>query len=73
MNVAEMIVFEKDPAFVFTDFENKRLRVAVYARVSTDSAEQETSFELQTEYYRKFVGEHPTWTLVDVYADEGVT
>ena len=73
MSTPEMILFEKDPAYVFTDFENKRMRVAAYARVSTDSAEQETSFELQTGYYRKFVGEHPTWTLVDVYADEGLS
>ena len=45
-------------------------RVAVYARVSTESEEQETSFEAQQAHYRSVVAAHPDWTLVDIYADE---
>jgi predicted site-specific integrase-resolvase len=32
-----------------------RRRVAIYARVSTDSDEQFTGFEAQIDYYTKFV------------------
>ncbi len=48
-------------------------RVAVYARVSTDSVQQTSSYELQKNYYEDFVTRHPNWTLVDIYADEGIS
>lgn len=34
-------------------------RVAVYVRVSTDNLGQETSYELQKNYYEEFVLKHP--------------
>ncbi len=48
-------------------------RVAVYARVSTDNIQQTTSYELQKKYYEDFVIRHPNWTLVKIYADEGIS
>ena len=48
-------------------------RVAVYARVSTDNLQQTSSYELQKNYYTDFVSQHPNWTLVDIYADEGIS
>lgn len=48
-------------------------RVAVYARVSTESVSQTNSFELQKKYYEDFVVRHPKWTLVKIYADEGIS
>lgn len=48
-------------------------RVAVYARVSTDNVQQTTSYELQKKYYEDFVVHHPNWTLVKIYADEGIS
>lgn len=48
-------------------------QVAVYVRVSTDDIRQTTSFELQKKYYEEFVRRHPNWTLVKVYADEGIS
>lgn len=48
-------------------------RVAVYARVSTDNVAQTTSYELQRKYYEEFVTRHPNWTLVHIYADEGIS
>ena len=48
-------------------------RVAAYARVSTDSDEQFTSFEAQVKYYTNQITGNPDWTMVDVYCDEGVT
>lgn len=50
-----------------------KLRVAAYCRVSTDSDEQELSFESQNQYYRNYINEHPDYTLVEVYADEGIS
>ncbi len=51
----------------------KARRVAGYARVSTDSDEQFTSFEAQVEYYTKKIQENPEWTFVSVYTDEGIS
>ena len=48
-------------------------RVAAYARVSTDHAEQETSLTAQTDYYRKKILEHPGWELVGIYVDDGIS
>ena len=48
-------------------------RVAIYVRVSTDDVRQTTSYELQKKYYEEFVTRHPNWTLVNIYADEGIS
>lgn len=48
-------------------------RVAPYCRVSTDSDEQELSFESQCLFYKQMVNSNPNYELVDIYADEGVT
>ena len=53
--------------------EHKTKRVAAYARVSTDSDEQYTSFEAQVDYYTRYIGNNPDWEFVKVYADEGVS
>ncbi len=47
--------------------------VGIYVRVSTDDVRQTTSFELQKKYYEEFVQKHPNWTLVKIYADEGIS
>ena len=48
-------------------------RVAGYARVSTDSEEQFTSYEAQIEYYTKLIKGHDGWQFVEVYTDEGIS
>jgi len=48
-------------------------RVAGYARVSTDSDEQYTSYEAQVDYYTNYICSHPNWTFVEVYTDEGIS
>ena len=50
-----------------------RRRVAGYARVSTDSEEQLTSYEAQVDYYTKYIRSNPDWEFVDVYTDEGIS
>jgi len=48
-------------------------KVAAYARVSTTSDEQYTSYEAQVNYYQKYIQERPDWQYIKVYADEGIT
>jgi len=48
-------------------------RVAGYARVSTDSEEQQTSYEAQVDYYTRYIQSKPEWAFVDVYTDEGIS
>lgn len=48
-------------------------RVAGYARVSTDSDEQFTSYEAQIDYYTQFIKRHAEWEFVRVYTDEGIS
>ena len=50
-----------------------RLRVAAYARVSSDSDDQINSYLAQVDYYTKYIASKEDWELVDVYADEGMT
>lgn len=45
------------------------IRVAAYARVSTDADEQENLLENQIEYFQKLISENPEYELVDVYHD----
>lgn len=46
-------------------------RVAVYARVSTKSAEQVSSIENQTKYYTEKIENTENWELQEIYSDEG--
>ena len=48
-------------------------RVAGYARVSTDSDEQFTSYEAQVDYYTRYIQNNPEWEFVTVYTDEGIS
>ncbi len=53
--------------------EQKKRRVAAYARVSTDSDEQFTSYEAQIDYYTQYIKARDDWEFVKVYTDEGIT
>ena len=50
-----------------------KLRVAAYARVSTSSDAQETSYESQCIYYTNYISTNPSWTFAGIYADEGIS
>ena len=62
-----------DPQMTERDIRNKHLRIAPYCRVSTDKKEQLSSYEAQIEYYTEKINANPDWTLVRLYADEGIT
>ena len=49
------------------------LRIAPYARVSTDTEEQLSSYKSQVMYYSDLVQKRSDWILVDIYADEAIT
>ena len=54
----------------------QKKRVAAYARVSTNSEEQLTSYEAQVKHYTEYIQskEHTDhWQFVDVYTDKGIT
>lgn len=53
--------------------EDVKLRVAAYARVSSDSEDQENSLAAQTRYYTSQITEKPQWEMVDIYADDGIS
>ena len=58
--------------FMPLDAPTKR-RVAGYARVSTDSEEQLTSYEAQVSYYTDYIKSRSDWEFVSVYTDEGIS
>ncbi|MCM1167974.1 MAG: recombinase family protein, partial [Ruminococcus sp.] len=51
----------------------RKKRVAAYARVSTDSEEQLSSYEAQVGFYTRHIQGNPDWEFVRVYTDEGIS
>ena len=59
--------------FISFGSEHRKKRVAAYARVSTDSDEQLSSYEAQVDFYTRHINSNPEWEFVLVYADEGIS
>lgn len=57
----------------FKDTTKAILRVAAYARVSTDHEDQQSSLVAQIEYYKKLISERPGWQFVQIYVDDGIS
>jgi len=55
------------------DDTNRLLRVAAYCRVSSSSDDQLNSYNSQLTYYSHKFEDSDTETLIDIYADEGIT
>jgi DNA invertase Pin-like site-specific DNA recombinase len=53
--------------------KKQKTRVAAYCRVSTDSDEQETSYDTQIQHYTSYIESHPDWVLAGIYADDGIS
>lgn len=51
----------------------KKLRVAAYCRVSTDSDEQMVSLEAQKNHYESYIKANPEWEFAGLYLDEGIS
>ena len=54
------------------DKYNKK-KVAAYARVSTDSEEQASSYETQVKYYSSYIKNKHEWDFAGVYTDEEIS
>ena len=50
-----------------------KIRVAAYCRVSTDSEEQASSYEIQIEHYTNYIKRNKEWDLAGIFADDGIT
>lgn len=66
-------VIPANPQLTEKDIRKKHLRVAPYCRVSTDSEEQLNSYNAQIAYYTEKIAAMPEWTMVRLYADEGIS
>ena len=53
--------------------EQRRLQIAAYARISTDSDEQLVSLDAQKTYYEKLIRSNPDWDYAGLYYDEGIS
>lgn len=53
--------------------ETRKPRVCGYCRVSTETEEQQGSFELQIQEAEKTIKERPEWDFAGIYADEGIS
>ncbi len=61
------------PVNVMSDNAVRELRVAAYARVSTDKDDQANSFESQVKFFTEFIEKQENWQLVKVYSDDAIT
>lgn len=50
-----------------------QLKVAAYCRVSTDETEQINSYHVQIDYYTELINSNKDWSLVNIFADEGIS
>jgi DNA invertase Pin-like site-specific DNA recombinase len=55
------------------NFDGQKKKIGVYVRVSTDSAMQATSYDIQVSYFKEYVEKNPNWELVEIFADEGLS
>ena len=69
----EIIKKNEEQPYSEQNIKNKMIRVAAYARVSTDHEEQQQSFESQQKYYFEKITREPNWTFAGIYADEGIS
>lgn len=51
--------------------EIRNLRVAAYCRVSTELEQQQSSYDIQIEYYTRHIMQNPNWIFAGVFADDG--
>ena len=56
-----------------TSESKPKIRVAAYCRVSTDSEEQASSYEIQIEHYTNYIKKNKEWELAGIFADDGIT
>ena len=68
-----MDIFSLKEKYGNTSITNIPLRVAYYARVSTEKEEQLNALGNQLSYYEDYIKSCPNWTFVKGYVDEGLS
>lgn len=68
----EVQVLQRDRRVV-AERQQPQVRVGAYCRVSTEMEEQQSSLDLQIKTFKEQIALHAGWTLVDIYADDGVS
>ena len=51
----------------------KKLRVAAYCRVSTETEEQNLSYEVQVAHYTEFIKKNTEWEFAGIFAGDGIS
>lgn len=69
----KVTVIPADVQMTEKDIRKQILRVAPYCRVSTSSKEQLESYDAQISYYTEKISAQPGWTMVDMFADKGLS
>lgn len=77
-DIIQQSVCEKQDCESNNDLANvevgsERQKVAAYIRVSSDSYDQENSYEVQEQYFYHLLSSNPNWTPVGIYSDFGIT
>jgi len=63
----------KSRAQILGRVDSRKTRTGAYARVSTDRAEQEDSYERQVEYFTNYITSNPNWEFAGIFADPAIT
>ena len=66
-------IYPAVPSEILRTARGHKMRVAAYARVSTDSTGQEGSLTLQKEYYEDYIKRNPEYEFAGIYEDDGIT
>ena len=66
-------VIEPKQSLLVDKAKYQQTRMAAYCRVSTDSAEQKTSYETQKQVYTDMIAKRKDWEMVGIYADDGIS
>ena len=65
----EMVVIPAKAIYTNDPLVDRKLRVAAYCRVSTPDEAQTSSFEIQRNYYEKYIDGQANWISAGIYAD----
>ena len=67
------IIIEANTGTVSRVNKSTKKQVGAYCRVSSEKEMQLNSFDAQVKYYTEYINQHEDWSLVKIYADEGIT
>ncbi|MGN0520990.1 MAG: recombinase family protein [Candidatus Fimenecus sp.] len=65
------VIMPKNQLYTYAD--TPKVRVAAYCRVSTAEEAQAGSFEMQVQHFKSVIEANPTYELVKIYTDEGIS